>query len=150
MTLRELLGIEVPLIQAPMAVSQGSALAVAVSNAGALGSLPCAMLTVEAMRAELETMKAQTSRPVNVNFFVHTPPAADAAREARWREALAPYYKEFAIDAAALPAGPGRPPFSSEAAEVVAEFKPALGSFRFGLPSAELLPRGKAWRPHGI
>ncbi len=145
MTLRELLGIEVPLIQAPMAGSQGSALAVAVSNAGALGSLPCAMLTVEAMRAELETMKAQTSRPVNVNFFVHTPPAADAAREARWREALAPYYKEFAIDAAAIPAGPGRAPFSSEAAEVLAEFKPAVVSFHFGLPSAELLARVKAW-----
>src|SRR5258706_2048714 len=145
MSLRELFGIEVPLIQAPMAGVQDSALAIAASNAGALGSLPCAMLTLEGMRAELETLKAQTSGPVNVNFFVHTPPAADAAREARWREALSPYYREFSIDATTIPPGPGRAPFSSAAADVLAEFKPAVVSFHFGLPPAELIARMKAW-----
>jgi nitronate monooxygenase len=145
MTLRELFEIELPLIQAPMAGSQGSALAIAVSNAGALGSLPCAMLSLEAMCDELGAMRAQTSRPVNVNFFVHTPPAADAAREARWREALSPYYREFSIDAAAIPPGPGRAPFSSAAAEALAGFKPAVVSFHFGLPSPELVARVKAW-----
>ena len=145
MTLQELFEIEVPLIQAPMAGSQGSALAVAVSNAGGLGSLPCVLLSIEAMRDELVAMKAQTSRPVNVNFFVHTPPVADAAREARWREALSPYYKEYAIDAATIPPGPIRAPFTTEAADVLAEFKPAVVSFHFGLPSAELVARVKAW-----
>jgi nitronate monooxygenase len=145
MTLLELFGIDLPLIQAPMAGSQGSALAVAVSNAGALGSLPCVLLSVESMRDELLAMKAQTSRPVNVNFFVHKPPEDDETREAAWRKALAPYYKEFGIDAATIPPGPRRAPFTSEAAEVLAEFKPAVVSFHFGLPSADLIARVKAW-----
>ncbi|MGH6611434.1 MAG: NAD(P)H-dependent flavin oxidoreductase, partial [Burkholderiaceae bacterium] len=110
MTLQQLLGIELPIIQAPMAGVQGSALAVAVSNAGGLGSLPCAMLSIDAMRAELTAIRAQTTRPVNVNFFCHVPPTPDADREAAWRATLAPYYAEFAIDASAIPAGPGRMP----------------------------------------
>ena len=73
-SLQPLLGIELPIIQAPMAGVQGSALAVAVSNAGALGSLPCAMLGLETMRDELVAIKAQTLKPFNVNFFCHTPP----------------------------------------------------------------------------
>src|SRR3954452_19302978 len=95
MNLMSLLGTELPIIQAPMAGVQGSALAVAVSNAGALGSLPCAMLGPDALRAELTAIRAQTDRPVNLNFFCHTPPAASAEREAAWRTLLAPYYAEF-------------------------------------------------------
>jgi nitronate monooxygenase len=147
MTLQQLLGIELPIIQAPMAGVQGSALAVAVSNAGALGSLPCAMLGVDAMRKELTAIKAQTGKPFNVNFFCHTPPTPSSEREAAWRAALAPYYKQYGIDAAAIPAGPGRNPFSAEAADALREFKPAVVSFHFGLPSAELLARVKAWGP---
>ena len=143
--LRELLGIERPLIQAPMAGVQLSALAVAVSNAGALGSLPCAMLTPEAIRDELVKIKAQTTKPCNVNFFVHAPPTPSAEREARWRAALSPYYEEFGIDGDKIPAGPGRAPFSKEAADVLEEFRPAVVSFHFGLPSAELMARVKSW-----
>src|SRR5213082_2066899 len=95
MTLQQLLGIDLPIIQAPMAGVQGSALAVAVSNAGGLGSLPCAMLGPEAMRKELAALRAQTARPFNVNFFCHTPPTPDPEREAAWRAALAPYYEEL-------------------------------------------------------
>jgi nitronate monooxygenase len=124
---------------------QLSALAVAVSNAGALGSLPCAMLTPAAMRDELAKVKAQTTKPWNVNFFVHAPPTPDAEREARWRAALSPYYEEFGIDGDKIPAGPGRAPFSKEAADVLEEFKPAIVSFHFGLPSAELMARVKSW-----
>jgi nitronate monooxygenase len=145
MTLRDLLGIELPLVQAPMAGVQGSALAVAVSNAGGLGSLPCAMLTPAAMREELLAIKARTTKPFNVNFFVHTPPPFDERREAAWKAALAPYYREFGIDVASVPSGPGRAPFTAEAADVLGEFKPAVVSFHFGLPSPELLARVKAW-----
>src|SRR6476660_1598418 len=59
--LQTLLGVELPIIQAPMAGVQGSALAIAVSNAGGLGSLPCALLSLDAMRTELAAIKAQTT-----------------------------------------------------------------------------------------
>ena len=143
--LQSLLGIELPIIQAPMAGVQVSALAVAVSNAGGLGSLPCAMLSLDAMRKELATIKSQTSKPFNVNFFCHAPPTPSAEREQVWRTALSPYYKEYGIDVSAIPAGPGRAPFSSEAVDVLSEFKPAVVSFHFGLPSAELLARVRSW-----
>ncbi len=84
MTLQQLVGIELPIIQAPMAGVQGSALAVAVSNAGGLGSLPCAMLSLDAMRDELVAIKARTGKPFNVNFFCHTPLTPSVEREAAW------------------------------------------------------------------
>ena len=139
LTAQRLFGIELPIIQAPMAGVQLSQLAIAVSNAGGLGSLPCAMLGPEQMRAELKAITAATKRPYNVNFFTHTPPAPDAARESQWRAVLGPYYKEHGIDPNAIPAGPGRAPFSAEAADVLQEFRPAVVSFHFGLPSPELL-----------
>src|SRR5437867_1731309 len=134
-TLQALLGTELPIIQAPMAGVQGSALAIAVSNAGGLGSLPCAMFDIAGVRKELAAIKAQTNKPFNVNFFCHAVPTVDNDREAAWRRALSRYYEEFGIDAAAIPAGPGRAPFSAEAAELLAEFKPAVVSFHFGVPS---------------
>src|ERR1700748_860397 len=137
MTLRTLLGIEHPIIQAPMAGVQGSAMAIAVSNAGGLGSLPCALLRPTAMRDELEQIRAATTNPYNVNFFCHRPPVADATRDTAWKTALAPYYRELGIDLAAVPADAGRAPFSDEAADVLSEFKPAVVSFHFGLPSSE-------------
>ena len=133
-----------PLIQAPMAGVQGSALALAVSGAGGLGSLPCAMLAADALRAELGALQA-SGLPYNVNFFSHTPPAPDTAREAAWRAALAPYYDELGLDIAAIPAGPGRAPFTAEAADLLAGFAPPVVSFHFGLPAPDLLARVKAW-----
>lgn len=145
MNIRELFGIELPIVQAPMAGIQGSAMAVAVSNAGGLGSLPCAMLTPDTLRSELQAITAQTTRPWNLNFFCHTPPAPDAAREARWRAALAPFHAEFGIDPATIPEGGGRAPFSEAIAELIAPFRPPVVSFHFGLPSAALLARVKDW-----
>src|SRR5687767_333505 len=111
-TLRELLGIDLPIVQAPMAGWQGSALAIAVSNAGGLGSLPCALLGTDAIRKELAAIRAGTDRPVNVNFFCHTPPDASAAREAAWRGAFAPYYREYGIDPDSIAPGPGALPLA--------------------------------------
>ncbi len=145
MVLQQLLGIELPIIQAPMAGSQGSALAIAVSDAGGLGSLPAAMLGPDALRAELVAIRAATRMPFNVNFFCHTPPVADAAREAAWRRALEPYHRAFGIDASGIPSGPGRVPFDAAAAQVLREFKPPVVSFHFGLPSAELLAQVRSW-----
>lgn len=142
--LADLLGTELPIVQAPMAGVQASALALAVSNAGALGSLPCAMLSHDALRVELAALRAGTARPFNVNFFCHAPAEPDAAREAAWRAALAPYYAEHGIDAAAIPPGPGRAPFTREAAQALAEIRPAVVSFHFGLPEDALLAMVRA------
>ena len=145
MTLQPFLGIELPIIQAPMAGVQAGALAVAVCNAGGLGSLPCAMLAPDGIRRELAFIRAHTDHPYNVNFFCHAPPVPNPEREARWRSALAPYYAEYGIDANAIPAGAARAPFSADAADVLDEFRPAVVSFHFGLPTPELLARVKAF-----
>jgi nitronate monooxygenase len=145
MSLLEDLGMRYPVIQAPMAGVQDSRLAIAVCEAGGLGSLPCAMLAPDAMRKELEALRTATRAPYNVNFFCHVPPSPSAEREAKWRNALAPYYREFGIDPGTIQSGPGRLPFSAEAAAVLAEFKPAVVSFHFGLPDAALLERVRRW-----
>lgn len=139
MTLQQLLGIALPIIQAPMAGVQGSALALAVSNAGGLGSLPCAMLGAEALRKELETLAAGTAKPFNLNFFCHRPQEVSAAELAVWRELLQPYYTELEIDSSLSANGPARMPFNREMADIVCDVRPAVVSFHFGLPSQELL-----------
>ena len=144
-SIARLFGIELPVIQAPMAGSQGSALAIAVSNAGGLGSLPCAALTPDAMRAELKAITAGTSNPYNVNFFCHQQPEPDPAREREWRALLTPYFAECGIDPDSLPAGPGRMPFNDDAADVLEEFRPPVVSFHFGLPAKQLVARVRQW-----
>ena len=143
--LQQLLGTRLPIIQAPMAGVQDAALAVAVCNAGGLGSLPCAMLSPDAMRQQLRSIREQTSGPYNVNFFCHTPPQPDPHREALWRAMLAPYYAEFGIDPQAIAPAPQRRPFDHATADVLEEFRPPVVSFHFGLPSPDLLGRVRRW-----
>ena len=128
-----------------MAGSQGSALAIAVSNAGGLGSQPCAMLRPDQIREELQAITAATSQPYNVNFFAHKEPVPDPAREDVWRKILAPYFAEYGVDPATIQAGPQRLPFGDEAADVLEDFKPPIVSFHFGLPSDALMKRVKSW-----
>jgi nitronate monooxygenase len=130
-----------------MAGVQGSELAIAVSQAGGLGSLPAAMLAPDRLRDELTAITRQTAKPYNVNFFCHTPPPPDDGRDARWRDLLLPYYRELGVDPVAILAGPRRTPFGHDAADVLESFKPPVVSFHFGLPSAELLDRIRKWRP---
>ncbi len=140
-----LFGVELSIIQAPMAGSQGSALAIAVSNAGGLGSQPCAMLRPDQIRKELQAITAATSKPYNVNFFAHKEPVPDPACEDVWRKILAPYFAEYGVDPATIQAGPQRLPFGDEAADVLEDFKPPIVSFHFGLPSDALMKRVKSW-----
>jgi len=144
-SISDLLGIDLPIVQAPMAGVQGSALAIAVSNAGGLGSLPCALLSRDAMREELERISTGTTKPFNVNFFCHTTPIPDPQREAAWRNRLRPYYDELGIEMSGMPPGAGRGAFSEEAADILSELEPPVVSFHFGLPSADLLQRVRAW-----
>jgi nitronate monooxygenase len=141
----ERLAIDWPIVQAPMAGVQGSALAIAVSNAGGLGSLPGALLSLDALRGELAAIAAGTDKPYNVNFFCHAPPRPDPRRDAAWRERFRVYYQEFDIAFEDVPAAVTRLPFSHDAADVLREFEPPVVSFHFGLPSPDLLQRVRAW-----
>jgi nitronate monooxygenase len=141
MSIQELFGIALPIIQAPLAGVQNSTLTIAVSNAGGLGSLPCAMLSADVLRAELETIRAQSARPFNLNFFSHQPPVPDADQARTWQALFADYYAEFGIDPSKAPAGPARMPFNREMADLVCAYQPAVVSFHFGLPSPELMNR---------
>jgi nitronate monooxygenase len=145
MTLASRLGVPWPIVQAPMAGVQGSALAIAVCKAGGLGSLPAAMLGLDALAAEVRAIQAGTWAPFNVNFFCHQVPRPDPERERAWRDRLAPYYREFGLDPAAIPDGPGRSPFTHETVDAIAPLRPPVVSFHFGLPAADLLARVKAW-----
>jgi nitronate monooxygenase len=145
LALTDLLGIESHIIQAPMAGVQGSALTIAVSNAGGLGSLPCAMLSLDALRRELGVIIAATPKPFNVNFFCHTPPQPDPVREAAWRGTLRPYYDELGVAVDDAPTAGARVPFSHDVADVLSVVKPPVVSFHFGLPTPELLHRVRSW-----
>ena len=149
----ESLGMRLPLIQAPMAGSQGSALALAVCGAGGLGSLPAATLSLEALADELRRLRdgvaglgaGGSPAPYNVNFFCHQPPGHDAAREQAWLAAMAPLYAEAQVQAPSLPLAAGRTPFTAEAAALLAQFRPPVVSFHFGLPEPRLLETVRAW-----
>jgi nitronate monooxygenase len=137
----DLFGIQSPIIQAPMAGSVLSEMVVAVSEAGGLGSLPCALLSVEQARSELEIICRKTSRPINVNFFCHQPPRVDPAREIIWRQRLDAYFVELGLDNHAAIQSGNRAPFDEKMCDLVVEFHPEVVSFHFGLPDKNLLAR---------
>lgn len=140
----DLFGIALPILQAPMAGASTPEMAIAVSEAGGLGSLPCAQYDLAGARKALEQVRAATRRPINLNFFCHTMPKPDQAEEQRWRARLADYYREMGLDPAMpFPAG-GRTPFDAAFCALVEEMKPEVTSFHFGLPEPALLQRVKA------
>ncbi|PWB65553.1 MAG: 2-nitropropane dioxygenase [Bradyrhizobiaceae bacterium] len=140
----QLFGIELPIVQAPMAGAVTTDLVIAVAEAGGLGSYPCAGLTPEQLRAELGVIRQRTARPINVNFFCHAPTAADAGREKVWRSRLAAYYAELGVDPHAPQAVRLPQPFDLALWDIVEEFRPEVVSFHFGLPRASDLDRVKS------
>jgi len=142
-TLLDLLAIDVPLVQAPMAGSNDSRLVIAVSEAGGLGSLPCATLTPDRIRVEVEAVRAGTDRPFNLNFLCHrSDPPGDAEGD-RWLARLAGYYAELGTEPPPSLAS-GRAPFDEELCAVVEELRPPVVSFHFGLPAEPLVDRVRA------
>jgi nitronate monooxygenase len=139
----DLFGIELPVIQAPMAGATSPEMVIAVSEAGGLGSLPGAMYSSDQLRDALVAIRLQTRRPIGVNFFCHEPPVVDPARLAKWRGRLLPYYTELGLDPDAPDATPRRAPFDENACAVVEHVRPDVVSFHFGLPSAALVERVK-------
>jgi nitronate monooxygenase len=139
--LQDLLGIDLPIIQAPMAGAQSSAMAIAVSQAAGLGSLPCAMLTPDKARGEIDAIRQATPKPYNVNFFCHRPPAPAPEREAAWREQLPPYYAELGLDPATPVNARSPAPFNEAMRAVLEELSRRVVSVHFGLPDEPLLAR---------
>lgn len=142
--LLDLLGIDVPILQAPMAGASGAALAIAVGNAGGLGALPCALLSPALIEQEIDAFRAACQGPLNLNFFCHHSPAADASREARWKQALKPYYEELGLDFSAPTPVSSRAPFDEAGCALIEAKRPEVVSFHFGLPAPDLLQRVKA------
>jgi nitronate monooxygenase len=140
----ELFKVRFPIIQAPMAGSSDAELAIAVSEAGGLGSLPCAMLTPDQVRTSFEHIRRRTNFPINLNFFCHRSAAPDLNREREWRQRFAPYYREFGMDSSSAASGPNRMPFDDAMCDAVVELKPEVVSFHFGLPTRALLDRVRA------
>jgi len=136
----ELLGSEHPIVQAPMAGAGGVELCVAAIEGGALGSLPCAMLSPEQVREQVTDVRARATGPLNLNFFCHEMPAD--VDDSAWRALLQPYYEEYGVE----PGNGGalRLPFDDQMCAVVGELRPDAVSFHFGLPGQTLLDRVKA------
>jgi nitronate monooxygenase len=142
--LLKLIKTELPIVLAPMAGAMDADLVVAVAQGGALGSLPCAMLSVEKAREQVNIIRQRVSAPLNMNFFCHKAVDADPKREAGWKQRLRSYYNEFGLDPAAPVNAANRAPFDAAMCELVEELKPEIVSFHFGLPDQTLLKRVKA------
>ncbi len=142
--LTALFNTRLPIIQAPMAGVQNWELAAAVTSAGGLGSLPCAMLTPEAIETGMQQFRQQTSGPINLNFFTHQQPELDIDTQEKWLKLFQPYYEELNIAVPDSSAGPGRQPFNQSMADLVFRLKPEVVSFHFGLPEPHLLRQVRA------
>jgi nitronate monooxygenase len=143
-SITSLLGIELPVIQAPMAGVQDETLTIAVAKAGGLGSMPCALLDADRLESALRRF-ASLDLPINLNFFCHDMAAPDPGEAARWRDALMPDYREFEIAPAELDAAEARRPIDASTVDLLERFRPQVISFHFGLPAPALLARIKAW-----
>jgi nitronate monooxygenase len=141
--LLDLLNIDIPIIQAPMAGSDSVGLARSVASTGALGSLGCALLSPDVIRESVRTFRESTRGPINLNFFCHAMESPDAAAIERWKDVLKPHYECWGLDIETVSATRLRMPFDSEAYEVVEELNPEVVSFHFGLPASTLVDRLK-------
>ncbi|MET0143701.1 MAG: nitronate monooxygenase [Ilumatobacteraceae bacterium] len=135
------LGIEIPIVQAPMAGAGGVALAIAVAQAGGLGSLPAAMLSNTELSDQIAEFRRATDAPLNVNFFCHQLPDVSSAELEGWAATVSRFDAELGVDRSSAPAGPARRPFDDEACRIVEDHRPEVVSFHFGLPAPTLLER---------
>jgi len=140
----DLLGIDVPIIQAPMAGATTTAMVIAAQRAGALGSMPAAALSIEQLREAVTVIRQASTRPLNLNFFCHQTPVADEERDRHWKAVLQPYYHELGADFDAPTPVSNRAPFNDAACQLVEQLRPEVVSFHFGLPEKSLLDRVKA------
>jgi nitronate monooxygenase len=148
MNLLEILGIDLPIIQAPMAGVSSAAMAAAVANAGALGSIGVGATDAAGARVMIRAVRQHSRRSLNVNVFCHQPARTDPVVEAAWIESLHPYFQQFG----APPPTHLREIYRSFVADdamlaVLLEERPRVVSCHFGLPAAD---RIRALRAAGI
>ena len=143
-SITSVLGVELPVIQAPMAGAQDESLAIAVAGAGGLGSMPCALLDSARLETALQRF-ASLDVPINLNFFCHRMAEPDPVEAARWEATLLPYYRELGIEPEPSSKAGARRPIDASTVDLLERFRPRLLSFHFGLPAPDLLARIKAW-----
>lgn len=134
----------IPVILAPMAGAADCEMAIAVAQAGALGSIACAMLSEAKIRSEVQFFRqACPGSSLNLNFFCHIPEPLTNAQEEIWKKTLSPYYQEFGVDPHQDASYPERQPFDENSCRLMEELKPEIVSFHFGLPNSEFVKRLK-------
>ena len=136
--LARMLGIRIPVIQAPMAGVSTPEMAAAVSNAGGLGSLGVGNLDAGAAREMVRAVRALSDGPFNVNVFCHPPAIPDPEREAAWLSRLGPHFARYG----AKPSGGLREIYRSflvddAMLDVLVTERPSVVSLHFGLPDAD-------------
>ena len=117
-----------------MAFAATPALAIAVSEAGGLGSLGCGEMPLAQVRAVATEMQAGTNRPYNLNFFVYPAPIADAANLAATRQRLKPWYDELGLGAPVAESPGSSAGFTRDKLDLLLEVRPPVVSFHFGMP----------------
>ena len=142
--LLDLFGIELPIVVAPMANFAGVDLAVAVAEAGGLGSLPCAALSPDLIRADAAAFRSRSNNPLHLNFFCQVVALPDHAKDRAWLARIAPYFAELGLAPPPLPLPAGHPPFGEADCAAVEDVRPDIVSFHFGLPPEPLLARVRA------
>ena len=140
----DLLGIEHPIIQAPVAGSATPELAAAVCEAGGLGSLGCASMTLDQVRGVNRHMRVATNRPFNLNFFVHPAPEPNAERFTAARERLRTWYQMPGLGEPATEPPQLSEGFDSAKLALLLEVRPPVASFHFGLPGNDAVRAMKA------
>ena len=138
-----LFGIELPIVQAPMAGAQNHHMAIAVSNAGGLGSMACSMISSDEISKRLASFRSRCDKPINLNFFCHKEKPRNENREAHWRQSLENLYQEVGTKGHSGGTISVRT-FDEKRCELIEELRPEVVSFHFGLPSANLIERIKA------
>jgi nitronate monooxygenase len=137
------LGIELPIVQAPMGGGPSTPeLVAAVSNAGGLGSLGAPYLTPAQIHEAVHRVRALTEKPFAVNLFAGAYQLENPIDPAPMLSILGEAHAALGLPPPALPALPPDP-FAAQLAAVL-EARPPIFSFTFGIPSAQDLGRLRA------
>jgi nitronate monooxygenase len=136
--LTELLGISVPIIQAPMAGASTPEMVIAATKAGALGSLGTALQSIEQIQGEVAAVRQQSNLPFNMNFFAHERPDTTKPTNPAVSKLLSDWHERLGTDTVVSPSE-ATLPFNEEMCQLVLDIEPSVVSFHFGLPNQDMV-----------